>query len=168
MTTLLDTNILSVFAKLGRLELLFQILDAPLAVSPNVHSELQDGMSLGYKDLKPALELIETGRLQVILIGDVEQEEFLARVPFQPEKGEADSLAWCLAHKGTFVTNDRRAARRASDLGVLVVRQRDVLRDLWMKGVLSVKQVYALIGEMETRLGIVLPDQDEIFADAPD
>ncbi len=167
MTTLLDTNILSVFAKLGRLELLFQILDTPLAVSPNVYRELQNGMSLGYKDLQSALELIETGRLQVILIGDMEQE-FLARVPFQPDKGEADSLAWCLAHGGTFVTNDRRAARRASDLGVHIARQRDVLRNLWVEGVLPVEQVYALIDEMETRLGIILPDRDEIFADVPD
>lgn len=167
MTTLLDTNILSVFAKLDRLGLLLQSLDVPLAVSPNVHRELRDGLALGYEDLRPALELIDAGQLQVVPIGDAEQR-FLTRIPFQPEKGEADSLAWCLAHGGTFVTNDKRAARRASALGVHVVRQRDVLRALWVKGVLSVKQVRALIGEMETRLGIVLPDQDEIFADAPD
>lgn len=167
MTTLLDTNVLSVFAKLDRLELLFQVLDAPLAVSPNVRHELQDDLALGYESLRPAFELIETGQLQVVSIEDAEQK-FLAQVPFQPEKGEADSLAWCLAHAGTFVTNDKRAARRASDLGVPVVRQRDVLRRLWVKGILSVKQVYALLAEMETRLGVVLPDRDEIFADAPD
>ncbi|HEY68399.1 MAG TPA: hypothetical protein G4N97_09040 [Thermoflexia bacterium] len=167
MTTLLDTNILSVFARLDRLELLFQVLDAPLAVSPNVRREVRDGLALGYESLRPAVELIESGQLQVVSIGDAERE-FLARIPFRPEKGEADSLAWCLANAGTFVTNDKRAARRASDLGVHIVRQRDILRRLWVRGVLSVGQVRALLAEMEARLGIVLPDWDEIFADAPD
>ncbi|MBC8448483.1 MAG: hypothetical protein H8D78_12115 [Chloroflexi bacterium] len=167
MTRLLDTNILSVFAKLDRLRLLFRVLDAPLSVSPNVYRELQEGLALGYADLRPALELIESGQWTVVPIGDAEQVS-LAQGPFQPEKGEADSLAWCLTHSGTFVTSDKRAARRASDLGVHVMGQRDILRDLWVKGILSVHEVRALIGEMETRLDIVLPDQEEIFADVPD
>jgi predicted nucleic acid-binding protein len=167
MMRLLDANILSVFAKLGRLELLFRVLGPQLAVSSNVYSELQDGLALGYEDLRPALELIETGELGVVPIGDAEQE-FLLQVPFQPEEGEADSLAWCLAHAGAFVTSDKRAARRASDLGVHVVRQRDILRELWVKGILSVKEVRSLVAEMETRLSVVLLDQDEIFADELD
>jgi predicted nucleic acid-binding protein len=167
VTTLLDTNILSVFAKLGRLELLFQVLDTPLAVSPNVRRELESGLALGYENLRPALELLETGQLRPISLGATEQG-VLARVPFPPDKGEADSLAWCMAHMGTFVTNDERAARRASDLGVPVIRQRDILRALWVKGLLSIEQVRALIVEMETRVGIILPDQDGIFADPSD
>jgi len=167
VTTLLDTNILSVFAKLGRLELLFQVLGAPLVISPNVQRELQSGLALGYENLRPALALLETGQLQAISIEAAEQG-LLARVPFPPDKGEADSLAWCIAHAGTFVTNDERAARRASALGVHVVRQRDILRALWVKGLLSIEQVRALIVEMETRVGIILPDQDGIFADPSD
>jgi len=49
-----------------------------------------------------------------------------------------------------------------------LVRQRDILRDLWVKGILSVREVRSLVAEMGTRLSVVLLDQDEIFADELD
>ena len=48
---LLDSNILSILAKVDRIGLLFSVLGDELAVSPNVRRELEQGVRAGYQVL---------------------------------------------------------------------------------------------------------------------
>ena len=105
---LLDTNILSILAKVDRLGLLFSVLGRDLAVSPNVQRELEEGILAGHQVLQPALDIIQQERIRVVVLAEAERQRF-PRIPFGPEKGEADSLAYCLEHEAIFLTNDERA-----------------------------------------------------------
>ena len=59
---LLDTNILSTFAKIERLELLFSVFNTrKLFISPNVFNELIDARRLGYKHVESIFDLIREG-----------------------------------------------------------------------------------------------------------
>jgi len=163
----LDTDIVSYFSRLNRLRVLLDLFAAPVFVSPNVQRELQEGFQLGYEGLRPALSLIQAGTIKVLTITDAERA-LIPQVGLAPEKGETDSLAYCMTHGAVFVTNDKRAYHRAHRLGVQCFRLPALLRSLWMRGVLDQAGVRALIAEIETRLGIALLDQDEIFADVSD
>ena len=63
---ILDTNVLSLFAKIERLDLLLQLMAAPLYVTPIIEFELETGLDHGVEYLANALHLIRTNRLQII------------------------------------------------------------------------------------------------------
>ena len=160
-----DADILSYFSKLNRLHLLVETFTAPLLISPNVQRELQAGSQLGYKGLQPALELIQAGTLQVLTMTDA-AHALVPQVSIAPDKGDTDSLAYCLAHDIVFVTNDRRAYRLGCKLGIQCFRLPTLLRLLWTRGPLHQADVRDLITEIEARLHFVVSNQERIFADA--
>lgn len=162
-----DADILSYFSKLDRLHLLVELFAAPLLVSPNVQHELQKGLQSGYKELQSALDLIQAGTLKTLTMTDAARA-FMPQIGIAPDKGETDSLAYCLAHDIVFATNDRRAYRRGRELGVQCLRLPTLLRLLWTRRVLNQAGVEDLVAEMEIRLNFVVGDQDEIFANALD
>ena len=164
---LLDTNILSILAKVDRLGLLFSVLGRDLAVSPNVQRELEEGILAGHQVLQPALDIIQQKRIRVVVLAEAERQRF-PRIPFGPEKGEADSLAYCLEHGAIFLTNDERAYRRGRAIGVNCLLFKAFLRSMWEDGFASRDEVRRLIADLETKAGMVVKYRDEVFADAPD
>lgn len=161
---LVDNNILSTFAKVGRLALLFQVTAEVLYISPNVHHELQQGLQAGHTVLQTVFDLIVSGKLRVVSLTEEDQQQ-MAQIPFTSAKGEADSLAYCLGHKALFVTDDRRAYRRCVQLGVTCIRLATLLRSLWVSGVLTKGEVRELIGEIERAEGTIIKDRREILRD---
>ena len=159
----LDADIVSYFSRLGRLRLLLDLFVVPVAVSPNVQHELEQGLQAGYQGLEAALALIQSGAIKTLAMTDAAYA-WLRRLGLPPDKGEADSLAYCLAHDAIFVTNDKRAHRRGSHLGARCMSLSSLLRLAWKRGILDPAEVRTLISEMETRLGIVVSDRDEILA----
>jgi predicted nucleic acid-binding protein len=164
---LLDSNILSILAKVDRLDLLFSVLGEDLAVSPNAHRELEAGVRAGHQVLQPALDVIRRGRVKVVTLTEAEHRRF-SHIPFGPEKGETDSLAYCLEHNVTFLTNDERAYRRGKALGANCVLFKAFLRSMWEDGVTSREDVRRLITDLAAKASMVVKYQDEIFADASD
>lgn len=162
----LDTDILSYFSKLNRLQLLTDLFATPLLVSPNTRRELEEGFQLGYRGLQPALDLIQTGSLEVLTMTEAARA-LVSRMRTAPGKGETDSLAYCLAHHAVFVTNDRRTYRQGRKLGIQCLRLPTLLRLLWTHGVLDRVGVQELVAEIETRLNFAVGDQEAIF-DRPD
>ena len=162
-----DADILSYFSKLNRLQLLIDLFTVPLLVSPNVQRELEKGIELDYKGLEPVLDLIQTGTLEVLTMTDAVQA-LVPQMGTSPDKGETDSLAYCLAFNAVFATNDRRAYRHGRRLGVQCLRLSSLLRLLWTRELLDQEDVQGLIAEMEARLNFVVGAQEEIFADESD
>ena len=157
-----DADILSYFAKLNRLHLLVDLFAPPLLVSPNTYRELQKGVSLGYQGLQPILQSIQDGVFEILTTTE-EASARLQEVGLAVDKGEADSLAYCLAHSVPFVTNDRRAYRRGTSLGVQCISLAVLLRLFWKRGLLSRAEVQEVIVEMENRLEFVIGDRDAIL-----
>lgn len=160
---LFDTDILSYFSKLNRFHLLTEMFAGPLLVSPNVKRELHAGIHSGYSELKPALDAIGTGSLEVLTMSKPAQDA-ISRIGTPPEKGETDSLAYCLSHDGIFFTNDRRAYRRGQELGVQCFRLPSLLRILWTHRLMAPAEVRSLISEMERCLDFTVGGLEEIFA----
>lgn len=163
---LFDTDILSYFSRLNRFHLLI-LFAGPLSVSPNVQRELHEGIQSGYSELKPALDAIQAGDLEVLKMSESAQA-LLSKVGTPFEKGETDSLAYCLAHGAIFITNDRRAYRRGQRLGAQCLRLPSLLRLLWKHGTLTPAEVRALISEIESRLNFAVGEKKEIFVGAFD
>ncbi len=164
---LLDNNILSILSKVNRLDLLFSVLGGDLAISPNVQRELEAGIQAGHQVLQPALDLIQQGRITIVKLTSKERQ-WLSQIPFEPETGEMDSLAYCLEHGTAFLTNDERAYRRGKVLGTNCVLLRAFLRSIWEDGIASQREVRRLIADLEDRAGMVVKYQEEIFANATD
>jgi predicted nucleic acid-binding protein len=162
---LLDNNILSILSKVNRLDLLFSVLGNDLAVSPNVQRELEAGIQAGHQVLQPALDLMQQGRITIVKLTSKEHQWF-PRIPFGPETGEADSLAYCLEHRTLFLTNDERAYRRGKALGANCVLLRAFLRSMWEDGIASQSEVRRLIVDLEDRASMIVKYQEEIFANA--
>jgi len=164
---LLDNNIISILAKVRRLDLLAQVLGDDLAVSPNVQRELEAGIRAGYQVLQPALDMIQEEQIKVVSLDETERR-WLSQLPFEPQKGETDSLAYCLEHGALFLTNDERAYRKGKALGVKCVLLKAFLRSMWKNGIASPGQVRQLIANLEDQAEMVIKYQDEIFTDASD
>jgi predicted nucleic acid-binding protein len=163
---LFDADILSYFSKLKRLHLLTDLFAGPLLISPNVQRELHEGVQSGHSELKPALDAIRTGDIELLAMSELAQA-LLPKVGTPLDKGETDSLAYCLAHDAVFVTNDRRAYRRGQRLSVKCLRLPSLLRLLWTHGDLATAEVRSLISMMESRLGFAVDQKEEIFHDHP-
>lgn len=74
---LADTNILSTFAKVNQLTLLFRLFtDERIGVVPAVYSEFQAGVNKGYADLQMVIRLIQQGPID--LAAPTAQEVLLA------------------------------------------------------------------------------------------
>ncbi len=64
---LVDNNLLSTFARVGQLGLLFQLFPKDiLGVPYTVHNELMNGIRLGCTFLEPAAEMIQKGQFQIM------------------------------------------------------------------------------------------------------
>ncbi len=170
-----DSNILSTFAKIDRVDLLFQIFNrTTLYLSGNVAAELQVGVQYGYSDLQRVLDLIEqpgpSTAFEIVRAGTAEHLLY-PRIPFYPQdqrrhlKGEIDTIALAWTHRATVVCNERKVYRFCREnhyQTILCLRLEDLLRSLWVSGLATQSDVRALIINIET-LDRVRVNRSEVF-----
>ena len=78
---LVDTNILSTFAKIDRLELLFRVFNQKtLYISPNVFQELKDARDKRYDFVELIFELLQSGKLKIL---PLEEDEYMLMFNYQ-------------------------------------------------------------------------------------
>lgn len=90
---LVDTNILSTFAKIGQLPLLLQLFTQEgIGVVPAVYEEVQEGVSQGYEALQAVIALVQHGQLMLVV---PTAEEIVAKSawPRAFDAGERETLA---------------------------------------------------------------------------
>ncbi|MBI2655053.1 hypothetical protein HYX06_01370 [Candidatus Woesearchaeota archaeon] len=86
---LLDTNIISTFAKIKKFQVLFEVFNArSLYISPNVHSELKIAKGKGYSFVDKILNLANQNKIIVLPLTPKEKIG-IKSVPdfFHPVKG---------------------------------------------------------------------------------
>lgn len=160
---LLDNNILSTFARVGQLELLFRLFPRDtLGVAPAVHDEFMRAISLGCHFLEPAAELINQGRLHIV---PLTAREIAAKPGLPTSFGAGDADCVIIAHQRKFpvLTNDRRVRNFCREQGLAVFDLPQLLRALWENGVLSHGRVRRLTDEMEAAENMVIRNKDAIF-----
>lgn len=162
---LIDTDILSAFAKIERLDLLFQIFKGrPVCIAPSVFQEICNGVNDGYSSLKDILNLVHSKEIRILPLTETEIMERLS-LPQSLGAGEMDSLLIC-KHRGLLLaTNDKKVIKFCEDKGIRYIALNALLRMVWKNSILTKEEVKALIAEIEKKDRITILKQDEIFAE---
>src|SRR3990167_6908821 len=158
---LLDTNILSTFAKIRRLDLLEKIFEGTRGISPGVFEEISEAHKRGDAHAKDILQLLQNKKLQIITL--VEEEKELAnQLPASFGKGERDSIAYALRKNITVVTNERRVLNFCKRNKVTALSLNVLLRFLWEERILTKSEVEQIIQQIEIEDKILIPSKKEI------
>jgi predicted nucleic acid-binding protein len=160
---LIDNNILSTFARVSAMDLLFTLFPRQqLGVIPAVRNEVLEAIEQGCAWLQDIVRLIEAGRLQLVAL----TPEELAAIPILPDSfgdGERECVAVCQARGWTFLTNDKRARDYCQQTGVEAYDLAGLLRALWESGLKSKRFVRQLADRMEAAEGMVIKNKEAIF-----
>ncbi|MCB0061931.1 MAG: hypothetical protein KDE19_07445 [Caldilineaceae bacterium] len=123
---LFDTNVLSLFARIDRLELLFStFVDAhnahQLYVSPSIKRELEMGFHNGTAYISNCLARIDAGDLQVLQPTDADRR-FGRNLPPKLGAGEVEAIALCQRLNLVFVSHDRKATNYCERVGIQSIK----------------------------------------------
>jgi predicted nucleic acid-binding protein len=117
----LDTNVLSLFAKINRLDLLLQLAIGSLYLTPTIQLELEVGLDNGVEYLANALRLIHTGKLQVMPLNEIDRQ-FMRTLPNKLGDGEAEAIALCRRANLTLISHDRKVINYCKQEGINSIR----------------------------------------------
>ena len=145
---LLDTDILSTFTKIGRLDLLLDLFgEGKVAVTENVISEINMVVETGLNIHEQVINLIEKGRIGII---STTRDDYtlMEKLPDFMGAGERDSFAVCINKKFVLVTDDRKVIKLSRKMNVEVISLHMILRALWVLKVCSKDDVREISGSI--------------------
>ena len=140
---ILDTNVLSLFAKIERLDLLLQLMAAPLYVTPIIEFELETGLDHGVEYLANALHLIRTNRLQIIPLNEIDRQ-FMRALASKLADGEAEAIALCRRLGLTLISHDRKALNYCIQEGINALRLTALVDELQNTGLLTETEIQTM------------------------
>jgi predicted nucleic acid-binding protein len=162
----IDTDILSMFAKVGAVHILGTFFGQGRTVmTPAIHDEITAPLQYGYTYPTAVLTQVPVEPLTEPIWREYER---LWALRSSLGKGELQASAFCKAEGALFLTNDRVARRFAHDQGVQVLSFQALLRGLWVSGVHSKDEVRALMERIKTADALEVPSEVEveIFGDS--
>ncbi|MCI0392541.1 MAG: hypothetical protein MOB07_27735 [Acidobacteria bacterium] len=128
-----DTNILSTFARIGRLDLLFAVTETDVFyLAPSVVKEIKVGLQKGIVFLQPIADGLTVGAGFDALDLTAEEESLADALPASLNAGERECIAIC-ANRGTakLLTNDKRARNYCQANRIPCLDLKLILRRLW-------------------------------------
>ena len=160
---LLDTNILSTFAKIDYMALLFEtVRKKQVGISTSVLHELEDARNIGFVFVDKIFQLINNNKILIFSMSDKETM-WSMKLPSSFGKGERDSLAICKFRKGILFTNERKIINFCERESIDVLDLPSFLRYLWKSGMQSKKEVKKIIEIIEDKDNIKFVDITNIF-----
>jgi len=157
---LLDTDVLSLFAKVGALPLLCRLLGLQrLPVTTGVFNEIIAPLEYGYDFPRQVLALAE---IELLAADEVSTFEAL-RLEGKVSASDAELIAICQRRSWVYVTMDRVAARCAENLGVRTVDLYALLKAAWAGGLRDKDELQALMDQMERADRTTFPFRDELI-----
>ena len=141
---IIDTDILSMFAKADAIDLLIELFKDKIVITPKIRDEISVPLEYGYDFPLRVLSRIRTMPLNKSAVGEYEklQEELSLG------KGELEAIAYCKTEKCMFVTNDLKARTFAKSKGIFVISLQSILKALWKKRILTKKEVRKLFNKI--------------------
>ncbi|MFP4051175.1 MAG: hypothetical protein ACLFVB_05490 [Thermoplasmata archaeon] len=160
---LVDTNILSTYAKIKRFELLFEIIDREeLFISTSVLHELDTAENMGYDFVKVIFDYIDKERISIISMDDEESDLFL-ELPDSFGKGERESVAISKVRDYIFVSNETKVKNYCDKNDIDIVDLPTLLRRVWKTGLKEKETVNKIVGEIENKDNVIFKDRSIIF-----
>lgn len=162
---LFDTNILSTFALIDKLSLLWSLFDdETVHISPNVFTEITNAKIAGYLHADKILNAILEERIKLLI--PTEEEIFLSKeLPISFGYGERDSLIMAKERNLVFVTNERRIINYCQGEKINCLWLEKILRSLWKEFFLSKEEVKIIMDEIEEKDKIIIPLKEEVLKD---
>lgn len=159
----IDTDILSIFAKIQRLPLLFAVFDQDvLNIATAVENEITIGVSKGFPFTNALMELQAKGQLQTHHPVTVD-EEFMLSLPHTLDAGERESMAICKRLDALFASNERRVMHHCQAYEIRCTNLDEILRALWELKILAKSDVRKVITEIETKDSLKFRSTTTIF-----
>jgi len=162
MNFVFDTDVVSTFGKLRRLELLQDLLaGSKFFITPAGYDELLRARERGYDFIEYIFErkLFEVARLT--------DEESASLEALEEERralglAELEGIALCKHRGSIFVTNDRGAKKICDSHAVCFIDLSMILKYLVVKGLLTAYELRQLIEVIERTDRVVIKDKDDI------
>ena len=158
-----DTDVLSIFAKIQHLPLLFAVFGQdPINIAAAVEAEIKTGISKGFHFSHEILELQAQGRIRTYQPAAVDQE-FMRSLPQTLAPGELESMAICRRFNATFASNERRVMHHCQINGIHCINLPDILRLLWELKILTQTDVQKVVTQIEIKDRLKFRTTDPIF-----
>ena len=162
---LIDTDVLSTFAKVDRLDLLLKVFNRPqLFVSEGVWREVKRGEERGFAFTQAILKFEKERKLRILCI-EPEDLRFRTGLPTSLALGELDSICICKRLGTSLISNERRVKHHCEQNGIQCINLNAILRSLWRLDIMSKDQVKVLMKEMEDKDRMTFKSVDEILWD---
>jgi predicted nucleic acid-binding protein len=162
MTVILDTDILSLFAKTESLDLLLHLFQVEhLLITQGVFNELLIPLDYGYEF--PRL-IFPLSKIISLSQSEIEIYEIL-RLQGQVSSADAEQIAVCQNRQWIYVTMDKVAAGLALHYNVTNVDLYTLLKALQQSQLLDDESLRQLILRMETVDRTRFPFWDDLFAE---
>ena len=158
-----DTDVLSTFAKIERLPLLFAVFDQEtLNIAEAVENEVKRGVSKGFSFSNDIIALQTQGQIYTYHTTPADQE-FMNSLPQTLDAGERESMALCKRFTATFASNEKRVMHYCKANGIDCINLVDILRLLWELQILTQTDVRKVITEIKTEDRLKFRSIDPIF-----
>jgi predicted nucleic acid-binding protein len=161
-----DTNILSSLAAAETVALLFQLFPkAQILIPPAVEQELQAGLQRKQAHLASVFQALTAGHLSVQPLSA--KESALAQsLPRKLNTGECEAIALAQSRQAPLLSNDKRAIRYCQQNGIEALDLATLLNLLWVRRIVSKKEVEAMLQKMAVTEGLTLnqTQRQRVFA----
>lgn len=157
-----DTDILSTFAKIDKLDLLFILFKGnKLVYTPSVKADLQKAKTKGYN----FVDKIFNERFNVIKLSkkELNYKKQIEREKRNLGSGELEALVLCKLRKGVLITNDATAQKAAYELVIECLNLSDILYAFIKERILLKSDVEKLIAEIENKDKVKITDKNKIL-----
>ena len=149
-----DTDILSIFAKIDRLELIKKLFGT-IYICPMIKEEFIVTLEYGYKF---SLDILNN---TTVIIPTEKELSAYTELRMKVGKGEAEAISIAKSRKLSFATNDKVAQKVAKENGVGIISLLAILKALLEKRILSQDELIQVIKDIRLKDNLIIPD-DEI------
>lgn len=158
-----DTDVLSIFAKIQRLPLLFTVFNQEsLHIANAVANEIEIGTVKGFRFAKNITALLTQDRIQTHYPIPVDQT-LIRALPQTLAAGERESMAICKRLDAIFASNERWVKHHCQTNGIRCINLAEILRALWELDILTQADIRKIITEIETKDSLKFRTTDPIF-----
>lgn len=161
-----DTSLLSTFARIQRIELLFAVAETDaLYLAPAVAKELKVGLQKGLNFLQPIILDLAVGTRFHAVDLTPDEKSLINTLPSSLNAGERESIVVCLKRIGSkLLTNDKRVHNYCKANRIPSLDLKLVLRQLWKSKHCTKEEVRSLMEEIEkNEPSMVIRGKDEIL-----
>lgn len=163
MGVVCDTDILSVFAKVGRLDLLEKVFpDKKLLISESVYDELMVSREKGFGFPE---RIFDHCKIVGLRESEIEQYRKMKEKPkyFPLSKADLRTLILADSRELPVLSNDKHLLKLAEERKILALDTYDVLRIHLNEETLTGKEVEKVLTEMEEKDNAEFKDREKIF-----